>query len=57
MVIEHYMQVIMTVCSRVVVMHEEACAEGTPGEIQNNPDVARVYLGSKRVHQAAAGER
>ena len=57
-VIEHNMRVIMTVCSRVVVMHEgSVIAEGTPGEIQNNPDVARVYLGRKRVHQAAAGER
>lgn len=57
-VIEHNMRVIMSICSRVVVMHEGCViAEGTPGEIQSNPDVARVYLGSKRVRQAAVEER
>jgi len=57
-IIEHNMRVIMTICSRIVVMHEgSVIAEGTPSEIQNNPDVARVYLGSKRVHQAAVGKR
>lgn len=49
-VIEHDMRLIMTVCSRVVVMHQGGIiAQGTPAEIQANPDVARVYLGGKPV--------
>ncbi|NLS45467.1 MAG: ABC transporter ATP-binding protein [Firmicutes bacterium] len=55
-VIEHNMRVIMSICTRIVVMHEgSVIAEGTPGEIQDNPDVARVYLGSRRMYKAVAG--
>lgn len=53
-VIEHNMRVIMTICSRVVVMHQgSVIAEGTPPEIQANRDVARVYLGGKSQCAAA----
>lgn len=45
--IEHHMKVVMTISDRVVVLdHGEKLAEGTPVEVQNNPDVVRAYLGS-----------
>jgi branched-chain amino acid transport system ATP-binding protein len=44
--IEHKMDIIMNVSDRISVMHFGALiAEGTPGEIQRNPDVRRAYLG------------
>jgi len=44
--IEHHMPVIMGVCERILVLdHGLTIAEGTPNEIQNNPDVIKAYLG------------
>ena len=44
--IEHKMDIIMSVSDRVSVMHfGSLIAEGTPDEIQRNPDVRRAYLG------------
>jgi branched-chain amino acid transport system ATP-binding protein len=44
--IEHDMGVVMDLCDRVVVLSfGEKIAEGTPAEIQANPDVVRAYLG------------
>jgi len=44
--IEHKMDIIMSVSDRISVMHfGSLIAEGTPGEIQKNPDVRRAYLG------------
>ena len=44
--IEHKMDIIMSVSDRVSVMHFGALiAEGTPAEIQRNPEVRRAYLG------------
>jgi branched-chain amino acid transport system ATP-binding protein len=44
--IEHKMDVIMTLADRISVMHFGAViAEGTPGEIQRHPEVRRAYLG------------
>ena len=44
--IEHKMDIIMSVSDRVSVMHfGSLIAEGTPGEIQKNPEVRRAYLG------------
>ncbi|HEX7124398.1 MAG TPA: ABC transporter ATP-binding protein [Thermodesulfobacteriota bacterium] len=44
--IEHKMDVIMTISDRITVMHFGAViAEGTPAEIQGNADVRRAYLG------------
>jgi len=44
--IEHKMDIIMSVSDRISVMHFGALiAEGTPGEIQRNAEVRRAYLG------------
>jgi branched-chain amino acid transport system ATP-binding protein len=44
--IEHKMDIIMNVSDRISVMHfGSLIAEGTPQEIQRNPDVRRAYLG------------
>ena len=46
LVIEHNMDVIMSLCDRVWVLAEGTnLAEGTPKEIQSNPQVLEAYLG------------
>ena len=44
--IEHKIDIIMSVSDRISVMHfGSLIAEGTPEEIQRNPEVRRAYLG------------
>jgi branched-chain amino acid transport system ATP-binding protein len=44
--IEHKMDIIMSVSDRISVMHfGSLIAEGSPAEIQRNPEVRRAYLG------------
>jgi branched-chain amino acid transport system ATP-binding protein len=44
--IEHKIDIIMSVSDRISVMHfGNLIAEGTPDEIQRNPEVRRAYLG------------
>ena len=44
--IEHKMDIIMSVSDRISVMHfGSLIAEGTPAETQKNPEVRRAYLG------------
>jgi branched-chain amino acid transport system ATP-binding protein len=44
--IEHKIDLIMSISDRISVMHfGRVIAEGPPGEIQANPDVRRAYLG------------
>jgi branched-chain amino acid transport system ATP-binding protein len=46
LLIEHDMDVVMTISKRIVVMDfGRKIAEGTPQEVEQNSEVRRVYLG------------
>jgi branched-chain amino acid transport system ATP-binding protein len=46
--IEHDLDIALRVVDRVTVMHNgRVLREGTPGEIENDPEVQAIYMGSK----------
>ena len=46
LVVEHDMKLIMNISDYIYVLCQGSLlAEGTPAEIQNNPDVIAAYLG------------
>jgi branched-chain amino acid transport system ATP-binding protein len=52
LLIDHNMALIMDVCDRIHVLDRGATlAEGAPGEIRANLDVAAAYLGESAVHE------
>ena len=54
LLIEHNMRVIMGVCDRIHVIDSgRTIMEGTPQEIQTNPEVIRAYLGSRSEQRRA----
>ena len=46
-VVEHDMDLVMSICDRIYVLNfGEFVAVGSPEEVRSNPDVIQIYLGS-----------
>ena len=56
-IVEHIMEVIVTLTSRVIVFHQgHEIARGTPKEVTSHPRVIEAYLGRRQARQIAGGQ-
>jgi branched-chain amino acid transport system ATP-binding protein len=56
LLIDHNMALVMEVCDRIHVLDQgKTLAEGTPGEVRGNLDVAAAYLGESAIHEDSDG--
>ncbi|TMK37862.1 MAG: ABC transporter ATP-binding protein, partial [Alphaproteobacteria bacterium] len=55
-IVEHIMEVIMSLASRVMVFHQgKEIARGSPREVTTNAAVIAAYLGTRAAKAVAAG--
>jgi branched-chain amino acid transport system ATP-binding protein len=55
LLVEHHMDLVMSVCDRLVVLNfGQVIADGTPESVRSNPEVATAYLGDAVTTTSAA---